>query len=60
MLFSYIVGHVHVNSRKNDLKMRNLLRKYKNKGFFTHPLEGTKEGNRKNQKDKYMEKESAT
>ena len=37
MLFSYIVGHVHVNSRKK-LKMRNLLRKYKSGGFFYTPF----------------------
>ena len=42
MLFSYIVGHVHVNFRKRYKKTRKLLRKYKSKGFFYTPFTSKK------------------
>ena len=38
-LVLYFPWHVPVNFRKKILKMRKLLRKYKLKVFFTHPLD---------------------
>ena len=38
MLFSYIVGHDPVNFCKKILKNEKVMKKYKSKGFFTHPL----------------------